>query len=320
MNFRTDLAIENKQMYDENNNVEISGVEVEREEKDNIVVTRIKVTDEHGSQIMGKPMGNYITIEMPGIRNADAEIKDKGSLTLANELKRLIGFKEDLKVMIVGLGNEKVTPDSLGPVTVSKIKVTRHYFLAFKKETDETMSSVSALIPGVMGTTGIESVDLIKGAVSVVEPDVIIAVDALAARDVERINTTIQICDTGINPGAGVGNNRAEINEKTIGAKVIAIGVPTVIDSSAMIFDTLMNMDSNNGKSKISKQINKLIDLMESNPKEADEIIREFSGRMIVTSSDVDKIINDFSQIISNSINITLHPGLKLEDVNKYLN
>lgn len=294
MAFRTDLAIENKEMYDSNNKdkgVEISGVEVETEKyQDAVNITRIKITDENGSKALSKPLGNYITLEVEGIVDGTDELKEKTSIALANELKRLIKFHNKLKVLIIGLGNDKVTPDSLGPYTVSKVKVTRHYFLMYEATGDEEMSCVSGFTPGVMGSTGMESAELIKSAAAIAKPEVIIAIDALAARDIDRISTTIQMSDTGISPGAGTGNMRKELTERTLGTKVIAIGVPTVIDSRTLIMDSLSGF---------------LTD-----PAGAERYMEKNGKDMIVTSTDIDQVIKDFSQIIANGINITLHPGI----------
>lgn len=294
MRFRTDLAIENKEMYDSENQgkgIEISGVEVETEKFEDIVgITRIKITDENGSKALQKPLGNYITLEVEGITDGGEEVKEAAAKALSGELKRLIQFHNKLKVLIIGLGNDKVTPDALGPYTVSKVKVTRHYFLMVDAESDDEMSCVSGFIPGVMGSTGMETADLIKSAAKIAKPEVIIAVDSLAARNINRISTTIQISDTGISPGAGTGNMRKQLTEKTLGTKVVAIGVPTVIDSKTLILDNLFGFLKD--------------------PNGAEQYIDENGLPMIVTSTDIDQVIKDFSDIISNAINITLHPGI----------
>lgn len=294
MQFRTDLAIENKEMYDSDQKgegVEISGVEVETEKFEDIVgITRIKITDEHGSQVLQKPIGNYITLEVEGVVDGPEEIKEAAATALSNELKRLIPFHSKLKVMIIGLGNDKVTPDSLGPYTASKVRVTRHYFLMYDAEGDEDMSCVSSFIPGVMGSTGMETADLIESAARIARPEIILAIDSLAARNVNRISTTIQISDTGISPGAGTGNMRKQLTEKTLGTKVIAIGVPTVIDSKTLILDNLIGF------------------LKDADG--AEQYLDENGVPMIVTSTEIDQVIKDFSDIIANGINITLHPGI----------
>lgn len=294
MKFRTDLAIENKEMYDseqKGEGIEISGVEVETEKYEDIVgVTRIKITDEHGSQVLQKPIGNYITLEVEGVVDGPEEIKEAAAKALSNELKRLIPFHNKLKVMIIGLGNDKVTPDALGPYTASKVRVTRHYFLMYDTDGDDEMSCVSSFIPGVMGSTGMETADLIESAAKIAKPEIIIAVDSLAARNVNRISTTIQISDTGISPGAGTGNMRKQLTEQTLGTKVIAIGVPTVIDSKTLILDNLIGFIKD--------------------PNGAEQYLDENGVPMIVTSTEIDQVIKDYSDIISNGINITLHPGI----------
>lgn len=298
MNIRTDLAIENKEMYDEDNKgkeIEISGVEVDTDQygKD-INVTRIKITDEHGSAVLSKPQGNYITIEVQGVVDGidilKRDLKQRAAQVVAKELQKLIRFHYNLKVLVIGLGNDKVTPDSLGPYTASKVKVTRQFFLIYNADGDEEMSCVSGFIPGVMGSTGMETAELIKNAADIAKPEVIIAIDALAARNIDRISTTIQISDTGISPGAGTGNMRKELTKDTLGIKVIAIGVPTVIDSRTLIMDSLAGF---------------LTD-----PRAAEKYMEENGQDMIVTSTDIDQIIKDFSDIIANGINITLHPGI----------
>ena len=178
----------------------------------------------------------------------------------------------------------------MGPVTVSKVKVTRHIFIVTGAKGDDHVGCVSALSPGVMGTTGMETAELIKSAVSIVKPEVVIAIDALAARNVDRISTTIQLTDTGISPGSGTGNMRKDLTERTLGTKVVAIGVPTVIDSTTLILDNL------EGYLK--------------DPRGAYEHISKKGESMIVTTSDIDQVILNFSEVIANGINSTLHPGI----------
>lgn len=294
MGIRTDLAIENKEMYDSEHkggNVEIPGVSVEVNQLgEGVKVTRIGVLDELGSKMMGKPEGNYITIEVKDVVDGEEERKNQAIHAVAGELKRMVSFHSKLKAMVIGLGNDKVTPDALGPYAASKVKVTRHLFLIYDSDSDEEMGCVSALVPGVMGSTGMETAELIKNAAEIADPEVIIAIDALAARNIERISTTIQISDTGISPGAGTGNMRKQLNEKTIGRKVIAIGVPTVIDSNTLILDALSGY---------------LTD-----PAAAADYMEKNGEPMIVTSSDIDEIVKVFSDIIASAINITLHPGI----------
>ncbi|MBE6035786.1 MAG: GPR endopeptidase [Clostridiales bacterium] len=280
-------------MYDEERGKsgDIDGVEMEKIQYDeDIKSTRIKIIDPKGEQLLQRPMGNYITLEIEGLVDGDAELKDRAAKALAEELKELIQFHYYLKVLIIGLGNDKVTPDALGPYTVSKVRVTRHWFIIYESDGDEEQACVSGFIPGVMGSTGMETAELIQKAAGIVNPEIIIVVDSLAARNIERISTTIQINDTGISPGAGMGNHRTMLNEKTLGHRVISIGVPTVIDSSTLIMDALEGYIKN--------------------PVEVENYIEQNGQEMIVTSTDIDQVIKDFSDIISNGINITLHPGI----------
>ena len=293
MNYRTDLAIERKEMLDEDGKMPnlTEGIIMKKiDYGDDITVTRIEITDPIGEVKMEKPMGNYITIEAEGILEVADGIKDKVEKVVAQELKELIKFHYYLNVLVAGLGNPMVTPDALGPSTASKIKVTNHLFELFRADGDDEMSRVSCIMPGVTATTGMETAEIIKKTSELVKPEVIIVIDSLAARNIERVSTTIQITDTGISPGAGMGNNRTGINEETMGIKVIAIGVPTVIDATTIIRDAL-------------------IENIESIEK-VEKYIEEYDRQMIVTSTDIDMLIKDFSDIIANGINKTLHPGI----------
>ena len=293
MNYRTDVAIERKEMLDEDGKMPnlTEGIIMKKiDYGDDITVTRIEITDPIGEVKMEKPMGNYITIEAEGILEEADGIKDKVEKVVAQELKELIKFHYYLNVLVAGLGNPMVTPDALGPSTASKIKVTNHLFELFRADGDDEMSRVSCIMPGVTATTGMETAEIIKKTSELVKPEVIIVIDSLAARNIERVSTTIQITDTGISPGAGMGNNRTGINEETMGIKVIAIGVPTVIDATTIIRDAL-------------------IENIESIEK-VEKYIEEYDRQMIVTSTDIDMLIKDFSDIIANGINKTLHPGI----------
>lgn len=293
MKFRTDLAIERKELLDEERGAAagVEGVDMETIHYDeDITSTRIRILNEAGERQLEKPKGSYITLEVDGVLEEKEGIKERAGKALAAELARLIPFHYHLKALVVGLGNDKVTPDALGPYTVSKVKVTRHLFIIYEADGDEEMGCVSCFIPGVTGSTGMETAELIKGAVELSDPEVVIVIDSLAARNIARVSTTIQINDTGIDPGGGMGNVRTGLSQETIGRRVVAIGVPTVIDSRTLIREAL-----------------------EENSKEAHEIeayIEEKGQDMIVTSTDIDQIIKDFSDIISNGINKTLHPGI----------
>lgn len=226
-NFRTDLALERRDIFRKNNNLEeIDGVEIENKEIDeNLKVTKVNITNQNGEQAIGKPIGSYITIDIKKLRLAEEEEIQKSAEILAEELKETINKhiapKDD--ILVVGLGNMYVTPDSLGPKVVNDIDVTRHIIKYLPQYIDENSRPVSAISPGVLGTTGIETLEILEGVVKEINPKLLIVIDALASRSIERISSTIQLSDTGIVPGAGVGNTRKEISQNTLGLPVIAI-------------------------------------------------------------------------------------------------
>lgn len=322
-NIRTDLAIESRELYKENSGREISGVEAEKEESEDYSIVRVKVLDELGAQKIGKPVGTYITIEVPALKNADEDLKDNISKVLAKELKALINPTKHTKSLVVGLGNWNVTPDALGPKVIEKVYVTRHLFKSYNKTEDETLADVSAISPGVMGITGIETSETIKGIVEKTNPDLVVAVDALASRKMERVNTTIQITDTGISPGSGVGNKRKSLNEDFLGVPVVAIGVPTVVDGATIVSDTIdLVVKSMKEEATVGSEIYKLLNDMsnEDKYKFIKEILNPHMPDLVVTPKEIDDVITDLSNVVANGINISLHHGIDLKDVNRYLN
>ena len=292
LNYRTDLAVETEQLLGEARQQAQGYIKKESRIDDDISVTEIEITGEEGEKAFGKPRGTYITLEVKGILEEKDGIKERTARALADRLKDLIKFDYFLKVLVVGLGNEKVTPDSLGPHTVDKVKITSHLFRIFECDGDWEMANVSGFNPSVTGVTGMETADLIERTVGLVNPNAVICIDALAAKDIGRLSTTIQVCDTGIFPGAGMGNNRKEISQKTMGCRVISIGVPTVIDSRTLLVEAAEKIND----PLVEKQL--------------EDYMKNREMDMIVTSTDIDAIIKDFSDIISNAINITLHPGI----------
>lgn len=235
INFRTDLASERRDIFKKANNIEndIQGIESEKQEvNENLTIERVKITTEEGEKALGKPKGNYITIDVSNLKIAQEDEISKASEVLANELKKIVDLHTDKQgsTLVVGLGNIYVTPDSLGPKVINEIEVTRHVIKYLPQYVEEGTREISAISPGVLGTTGIETVEILKGIVDNIHPKLVIVIDALASRSIERISSTIQISDTGIVPGAGVGNTRAEISQRTLNIPVIAIGVPTVVD------------------------------------------------------------------------------------------
>ena len=240
---RTDLALETREKFEEDN-VEIKGVRVEEEvkEESEIKVTRVLIETENGAKIMGKPKGSYITLEAPNMSEQDEDYHREVSVQLASVLKGLLPEKEaPVSVLVAGLGNREVTPDALGPRVVDNMMITRHILKEFGKYAfgEEEVSPVSGIVPGVMAQTGMESLEILKGVIKETRPDCIIAVDALAARSTKRLGRTIQITDTGINPGSGVGNHRHGLTEESLGIPVIAIGIPTVVDAATIVSDTM---------------------------------------------------------------------------------
>ena len=226
-NFRTDLALERREIFKKNNNLEeIDGVEIENKEIDeNLKVAKVNITNQNGEQSIGKPIGTYITIEIQKLRLAEEAEIQKSAEVLSDELKEIINKHIESKddILVVGLGNMYVTPDSLGPKVINDIDVTRHIIKYLPQYIDENSRPVSAISPGVLGTTGIETLEILEGVVKEIKPKLLIVIDALASRSIERISSTIQLSDTGIVPGAGVGNTRKEISKSILGIPVVAI-------------------------------------------------------------------------------------------------
>jgi spore protease len=321
---RTDLALETREMYNhDNNNNEVPGVEVTVDnEEEGITVTSVKIVDAVGARIMGKQIGTYITMEIPGMRHYDVNFHDNLSKAFGKELSKIVNIKKDSVAMVVGLGNWNVTPDALGPRVISKLMVTRHLKKYIPDEIEEGINSVCAISPGVLGITGIETAEIVQGAVSKVKPDIMIVIDALASRKLERVATTIQIGDTGLSPGSGVGNKRMEFTKESMGIPVIAIGIPTVVDGATMANDTLdLIIDKLVEESKDNKELFKMINSINKDEKYVmiRELLNPYIGDLMVTPKEIDSLIDDAAKIIANGINIALHSGIGLNDINKYI-
>lgn len=306
--FRTDLAVELRDAYKKAQKIDAPGVTSEEETIDDVKITRVKIETEEGATYIGKPIGNYITLDAPQIKQNDPEINEKVYKVLAKEIRNLVGEDINKSALVVGLGNSNVTPDALGPKVVNSVEVTRHILEYAPNVLNRPVRSVSAISPGVLGTTGMETSEVIKGVVDKIGPDFVIAVDALASRSLERISTTIQIADTGINPGSGVGNKRMAICKETLGVPVIAIGVPTVVDAATMANDTIDLMLENinntfqevNGYDKIKpmKEQEKY-DLIK-------EVLKPYVGDLVVTPKEIDEIITSVSDVVSQGVNYAL--------------
>ena len=307
LNFRTDLATERRDLYQKANNIEneIDGLESQKEEVDeNIKIERVKITNENGEKAIGKPKGNYITIDIKKLKIAQDEELKKASETLANELRKVIDEHIDKKgeILVVGLGNIYVTPDALGPKVINNIEVTRHIINYLPQYVEEGTRMVSAISPGVLGTTGIETLEILKGIVDNINPKLVIVIDALASRSIERISSTIQISDTGIVPGAGVGNTRAELSIKTLGIPVIAIGIPTVVETAVLVNDSLdLFITKLQEEAKSNDYLNQL--KAEDNYEEIKEALDPNDYNLIVTPKEIDELIENMATVVSGGIN-----------------
>lgn len=314
-NIRTDLALEQKERF-ESDNVEIPGVVLEEyyDEKREITTTKVMIETENGAKMMGRPVGNYITLEAPDLAVPDEDYHREISIEISKILKELIPKeKEEYRVLVVGLGNRLVTPDALGPKVADHLVVTRHIVKEYGKYAmgSEKAHMVSAIIPGVMGQTGMETLEIVKGIAEETKPDFAIAVDALAARNTKRLNRTIQIADTGINPGSGVGNHRNALTEETLGIPVIAIGVPTVVDAATIVNDTMENLLAALETSEMLKGVG--VVLQGYNATEKYELIKELISPnlngLFVTPKDIDDTIQRISYTISEALNILFANG-----------
>jgi len=320
---RTDLAIEAREFYNKQENKgDIPGVLVDVDKQEDITVTRVKVVEDVGARIIGKPKGNYITIEVPNLKDNDKDLHDEVGRMLAKEVASIVELNDQSVILVVGLGNWNVTPDALGPRVIEHLLVTRHIKEYVPEQIDEGVRSVCAVAPGVLGITGIETSEIIKGIVDRVKPNLVIAIDALASRKMERVSTTIQLADTGINPGSGVGNNRKELSQESMGVPVIAIGVPTVVDAATMANDTIdLVIDSLISESPTGGEFYNMLKTMDRNEKYKliSEVISPFIGNLMVTPKEIDRLIDDVAIVIANGLNLALHPSIGPEDMDRYL-
>ncbi len=293
-NIRTDLALEIRESF-QDDNVEIKGVILEKikNNRKNIEITNVVIEDEQGSKAMRKPIGRYITIEAPKLNEEDDDYHRPLSDEIAKYIEELAGGIKHKSVLIAGLGNREVTPDSLGPKVIDNLFVTRHLIKEFGQTFKEQnrMEVVSAIAPGVMAQTGMETGEIVHGIIKETKPNLVIVIDALAARSVKRLNTTVQISDTGISPGSGVGNNRKALNLESMGIPVISLGVPTVVDAATIIGDSMEEMLQNQGYNE--EQIAKFLGEME-NPS---------MRNMFVTPKNIDESMKRISFTISEALN-----------------
>ncbi len=298
MQIRTDLAMESVGPDGAKGKTKIPGVKVSIWEEGGITITEVVVDEEAGVRFTGKPMGRYVTLECGAVKTGSPDVRRAVSSLLAEELMRMLPEGE-APVMVVGLGNRQVTPDALGPMTVDRTLVTRHIFQELPDSVDDRMRPVCAIAPGVLGVTGIETLEMVSALADRVRPRAVVAIDSLAAREVGRVGTAIQLTDTGIQPGSGVGNHRRALDQGAVGAPVIAVGVPTVIYAATIVRDALGKLGG------AEEDVERL----------TDEMLRNATGDMIVTPREVDDLVEDVAGIVALGINQALHPGLSESEI-----
>jgi spore protease len=321
----TDLALDARDMAQAaSKGQDIPGIETESTRENGIRVTKINVLNEEGSRALGKLPGHYITIEVPALRQKDSQLQDRVATKFAQEFEqflREIGIAKEAKALIIGLGNSNVTPDALGPLVVDNVMVTRHYFELMPEDVGPGYRAVSAVAPGVLGTTGIESSEIVQGIVEKSKPDFIIAIDALASRSLERVNTTIQIADTGIHPGSGIGNKRKGLTKEALGVPVVAIGVPTVVYASTIV-NNAFDMMHKHFKEQTTNtgQILGLLDGMQEDERLllVKEVLSPVGHDLLVTPKEIDQFIEDIANLIASGLNASLHDAVSVENVAAY--
>lgn len=296
---RTDLALEAREIWAERAQEQPphEGIETEEATREGYPVTTIRITSQQGEHALGKPKGSYVTVELSGLQRREENAFPRAARALAGELKSLLNIGPNEGVLVVGLGNRAITPDNIGPGAVSHTLVTRHLIHQFPEHFGH-FRPVSALAAGVLASTGMESSELVQAVVQKTRPACVIAVDALASRSLSRVCTTIQLADTGITPGSGVGNHRAALNRETLGVPVIAVGVPTVVDVATLCADVLQEA----GKGDFEP-----------------DALRGSGTNLLVTPRDIDQSTADLAKVIGYGVNLALHDYLTLEDLELFL-
>jgi len=292
---RTDLAVELREDFSEDDE-RIKGVTIKEQyhRQKKVRVSTVRITDAAGAEAMGRPIGTYITVEAKGFHEGEESLRRFVAEVLAEQIMSLLGKKENMEILVVGLGNREATPDALGPIAVDELVVTRHLILqlgeAFRNKYH--LTSFCALAAGVLAQTGMESGEVIKSVVQEMRPDAVIAIDALAARNTERLGTTVQITDTGIYPGAGIGNNRQALNKETLGVPVIALGVPTVVDAGTILRERMGSYLRRKGVKEA----------------ECEEILKEAeeeNGQVLfVTPKGIDELVRRAGETVAEAINL----------------
>ncbi|MDU4959826.1 MAG: GPR endopeptidase [Sporomusaceae bacterium] len=314
---RTDLALEAREMVSRQTREDIPGVKVETVDEEDIIITRVRITTAQAEKLMGKRQGSYVTIEAPGLRYKNTPLQEDVMQHLADEFAALSGLSQNATILVVGLGNWNVTPDALGPKVIDKVVVTRHLQSMLSPELQGGVRSVCAIAPGVLGITGMETSDIVAGIVAKIQPDLVVAIDALAAASTARVVTTIQLADTGINPGSGVGNKRFGLNQESLGVPVVAIGIPTVVHASTIAVDTIDTLHQHAAFSRYFKSLEKLTD--SDRQLIIRQVLPETLGDLMVTPKEVDRLIDDMSVVVAGGINQALHPNIDYENIHMYI-
>ena len=310
-----DLAVEAHALLRGDTQQEIPGVTESKENFENAEVTTVVIQNPAAAQMMGKAPGTYITIDAAGLRESDPIVHDSIAEVLAEKLSGILSIQRippNAHVLLVGLGNWAATPDALGPKVISRVFVTRHLHKYIPDQIGPGIRPVSALSPGVMGITGIETAEIIRGTVEKIAPACVIAIDSLAASSVERICSTIQIADSGINPGSGVGNLRQALDRNSLGIPVIAIGIPTVVNADIIMYEAFNNLCSS--VPGMSGQITDAT-LQQT----VDNILTPFGGHLSVTPKEIDSLINNASRCVATALNQSLHQDITSENANLFL-
>ncbi|MCG0237921.1 MAG: GPR endopeptidase [Firmicutes bacterium] len=313
----TDLALEATAALRGASGGEVPGVRMEESQAPGLRIARVEVFSPEGEAALGKAQGRYITLEAPGLRDRDPELQEAVRAALTRELAGLLDLRPETSVLVVGLGNAQATPDALGPRTVRRILVTRHLKAYMPPGQEGTLRPVAAIAPGVLGTTGLETGEVVRGVVQHMRPDRVVVIDALAARSIGRLGTTIQMADTGIQPGSGLGNARLGLTRETLGIPVVAIGVPTVVHAATVAFDTLdLLAREMKGKSPF-------FDLMaQFGPEERrrliQEVLRPEVGDLVVTPKEIDDLIDAMARLLARALNDLLHTTPEAQALLRY--
>lgn len=314
---RTDLALEAREMLTKRVQQTIPGVQMETSEDEEVLITRVDITTPQAEQMMGKMRGKYVTIEAQGLRYKNTPLQEKVMNHLAQELAALTSLPRNATVLVVGLGNWNVTPDALGPRAVDKIVVTRHLQEMLSPELKGGVRSICAIAPGVLGITGMETAEIVAGIVSKIKPNLVVAIDALAAASSHRVITTVQIANTGIHPGSGVGNKRFGLTQQSLGVPVIAIGVPTVVHASTIAMDTINTLQQHASFARYFKSMESLSD--QDRQVIVRQVLPETLGDLMVTPKEVDRLIADIADVVAGGINQAMHPNIDYENIHMYL-